>query len=308
MDQLPNKTFKLWHTHLRFQINLLFSPLAYYLSLSLSLFLRDASDAVRGRDNYDFYGYKLRVEFAKGRRNDRGGDRDRDDRRGGDRDRYDSRDDRRGGGRDDRDRRDDRRGGRDDRRERPRREFRPRNTAFRVLVTGLPSNASWQDLKDFVKKAVRPIFTDVEKNGDAATGIVGFENYEDVERCISKLDDTKFTSKESDTDCYVQVMEDKQHRGGSGGDKGGSPRRKSRSRSRSRSPVVRGRNNRSPSPRRDAPSRSRSPLAAADRRRGSASRSASPMQQEQGGNTPPRDGSRSPARSRSPSQDAEAPL
>lgn len=34
---------------------------------------RDAEDSVRGRDGYDFYGNKLRVELAKGGARDRGG-------------------------------------------------------------------------------------------------------------------------------------------------------------------------------------------------------------------------------------------
>lgn len=280
------------HTHLCPTIIFFFSPLAHRPLSPFSIlrvFLhRDASDAVRGRDNYDFYGYRLRVEFAKGRR-DRN-DRERGDR--GDRYRDDRRDDRRG----DRDRRDDRGdrrgGGRDDRRERGRREFRPRNTAYRVLVKGLPVSASWQDLKDFVKKAVRPVYTDVEKNGeDSATGVVGFESVEDMERCISKLDDTKFSTKDGDKDCYVRVMEDKAYGGGDGDvKKGGSSRR---SPSRSRSPVLR--KSGSPSPMREASrSRSRSPVA----RRPPPSRSASPEREQEG----------SPPRSRSPSQGVDAPV
>ncbi|KAL4539376.1 hypothetical protein Ndes2437B_g02243 [Nannochloris sp. 'desiccata'] len=267
---------------------------------------RDASDAVRGRDNYDFYGYRLRVEFAKGRRNDRGNDRDRGD-RGGDRYARDDRRDDKRGGRDDRDRRDDRRGG--DRKERTRREFRPRNTAFRVLVKGLPSGASWQDLKDFIKKAVRPIYTDVEKDGEEnAIGVVGFENLEDVERCISKLDDTKFESKDADKDCYVRVLEDKEHRSG-GGD--GAGRRKSRSRSRS---PANNRRDSSPSPRRVASpsrSRSRSPVAAAPRQRAPSRSAGTPPRQQQEaqeGSPAPCDASRSPSRSRSLSQDVDVPV
>lgn len=292
---------KLWpHSSLPMKTSCLLAP---RLLFPTSLFYRDASDAVRGRDNYDFYGYRLRVEFAKGRRNDRGNDRDR----GGDRYGRDDRRDDRQGGRDDRDRRDDRRGG--DRRERSRREFRPRNTAFRILVKGLPSGASWQDLKDFIKKAVRPIYTDVERDADDnAIGVVGFENLEDVERCISKLDDTKFESKDADKDCYVRVMEDEEHRnggGGGGGGGGGNGRRKSRSRS-----PADNRRGRSPSPRRDASpsrSRSRSPVAAAPRA-GTPPRHQHQEEEQQGGSPAPRDANRSPPRSRSPSQDIEGPV
>lgn len=66
---------------------------------------------MRGRDGYDFYGNRLRVELAKGAGAGRRG--------GG------------GGGF----------GGA------PPPGFRPRQTGFRVLVKGLPMSASWQDVK-----------------------------------------------------------------------------------------------------------------------------------------------------------------
>lgn len=34
-------------------------------------------------------------------------------------------------------------------------------TEFRVIVTGLPPSASWQDLKDHMRKAGEPTYTDV---------------------------------------------------------------------------------------------------------------------------------------------------
>lgn len=85
---------------------------------------RDAEDAVRGRDGYDFYGYRLRVEAS------RGGGRDGGDRFGGG---YG------GGG-----------GGRGREQTLPRYHpdvNRSKGTGYRVLVKGLPRSASWQDLK-----------------------------------------------------------------------------------------------------------------------------------------------------------------
>jgi len=73
---------------------------------------RDAEDACRGRDGYDYDGYRLRVELAHG-----GSRRSR------------GRDDGRSHGR-----------GRSE-------GTISRRTDYRVLVTGLPSSASWQDLK-----------------------------------------------------------------------------------------------------------------------------------------------------------------
>ena len=79
---------------------------------------RDAEDAVSERDGHDYYGYRLRVEVAHGGRGrDRGSDRDRGRGRSG------------GGG------------------------GSSRRTEYRVVITGLPSSASWQDLKDHMRKA-----------------------------------------------------------------------------------------------------------------------------------------------------------
>ena len=86
---------------------------------------RDAEDAVHGRDGYDFYGHRLRVELARGNRappmgppmggydRGRGGGGGYGGGGGG------------GGGGD----------------------FRGKGTGFRAIVKGLPMSASWQDLK-----------------------------------------------------------------------------------------------------------------------------------------------------------------
>ena len=69
--------------------------------------LRDAEEAARGRDGYDFYGNRIRVELARG---GFGG------------------------------------GGRGMPPPAPA-NFRARGSPYRVLVKGLPMSASWQDLK-----------------------------------------------------------------------------------------------------------------------------------------------------------------
>lgn len=46
---------------------------------------------------------------------------------------------------------------RDDRRRNP----RPYNTSFRVVVSGLPATASWQDLKDHMRKGGEVTFAQV---------------------------------------------------------------------------------------------------------------------------------------------------
>ena len=203
-------------------------------------FARDADDAVRGRDGYDYYGYRLRVELAKGNRRDRDRDRDR-----GDRDR--------------------------DRNERgARKTFIPPNTGYRVVVEGLPPSASWQDLKDFIRQVVPPAYTNVEKDRDGVVGIVEFDSADDMDRCIRKLDDTKFKNP-FDDNCMVRIVEDRKAAGRSrdrsrsrSPKRGRSPgpRGRDRDRDRSYSPPPARRDSRSPPPRdkEDERDRSRSPV------------------------------------------------
>ncbi|VDM43182.1 unnamed protein product [Toxocara canis] len=164
---------------------------------------RDAEDAVRSRDGYDFYGYRLRVEFPRGvgprgpggrplYGNDRGhgsSRRDSGSYGGGSS---------RGGG-------------------------TGRRTNYRVIVTGLPVSGarSWQDLKDHMREAGDVCYADILRDG---TGVVEYARLDDMKYAIRKLDDTKFKSHEGETS-YIRVRED------DGGDRGG--------RSRSRSPMAR---------------------------------------------------------------------
>ena len=53
---------------------------------------------------------------------------------------------------------------RDDRR---RTNPRPYNTAFRVVVSGLPPTASWQDLKDHMRKGGEVTFAQVRNTSNA---------------------------------------------------------------------------------------------------------------------------------------------
>uniref|UniRef100_M1AT83 Pre-mRNA-splicing factor SF2 n=1 Tax=Solanum tuberosum TaxID=4113 RepID=M1AT83_SOLTU len=98
---------------------------------------RDAEDAIRGRDGYDFDGHRLRVELAHGGR----GNSSSNDRYGG------------GGGGGGGGGRGQRGGG------------VSRRSDFRVLVTGLPHSASWQDLKDHMRRAGDVCFSQVFRDG-----------------------------------------------------------------------------------------------------------------------------------------------
>lgn len=145
---------------------------------------RDAEDAVKARDGYDYDGYRLRVEFPRGsgpgsfrgnRNSDRGGgggggggggEGGRGGGGGG------------GGGRD---------GGNRNRGPPTKR------SQFRVLVSGLPPSGSWQDLKDHMREAGDVCFADVYKDG---SGVVEFLRHEDMKYAIKKLDDSRFRSHE----------------------------------------------------------------------------------------------------------------
>ncbi|KAK9161576.1 hypothetical protein Syun_007917 [Stephania yunnanensis] len=239
---------------------------------------RDAEDAIRGRDGYNFDGHRLRVELAHGGRGHSSSLSRHSSYSGG------------GGSR----------GG------------VSRRTDYRVLVTGLPSSASWQDLKDHMRRAGDVCFSEVFRDGgeksvkaqghtrprpypcrskpagwalsrragllrdlqgsvgapmrpptpsrpaglflrsEGTTGIVDYTNYDDMKYAIRKLDDSEFRNAFSRA--YIRVKE--------------YDSSKSRSVSRSRSPSRSRSNGRSRS-------RSKSPKVKASRRSRSRSRSVS---------------------------------
>lgn len=162
---------------------------------------RDAEDAVQARDGYDYDGYRLRVEFPRGNGPGRGMGAPRGRGRGPP----------------------------------------ARRSQYRVLVSGLPSTGSWQDLKDHMREAGDVCYADVHKDG---SGVVEFLRHEDMKYAVKKLDDSRFRSHEGEV-AYIRVKEDYGSR--------------SRSRSRSYSPRrTRGSPTYSPANRSRSRSRSRS--------------------------------------------------
>ncbi|KAF3602048.1 hypothetical protein F2Q69_00035986 [Brassica cretica] len=209
---------------------------------------RDAKDAVDGRDGYNFDGCRLRVELSHGGRGQSSGDR-----RGG----YGGGGGYRGGG-----------GGGSAR-------FGvSRHSEFRVIVRGLPSSASWQDLKDHMRKAGDVCFAEVTRDRDGAYGVVDYTNYDDMKYAIRKLDDTEFKNPWARGYIRVKKYESSQSRSPSRSRSRSRGRDRSRSRSRSisrsksprkdmsksprRSPAKSISKSRSPSPDRKNPLRSRS--------------------------------------------------
>ncbi|OMO86731.1 hypothetical protein CCACVL1_09491 [Corchorus capsularis] len=205
---------------------------------------RDAEDAMRARDGYNFDGYRLRVELAHGGRRpsssaDRHGSYSGSSSRGP-----------------------------------------SRHSDYRVLVTGLPSSASWQDLKDHMRKAGDVCFSQVFRDRGGMRGIVDYTNYDDMKYAIRKLDDSEFRNAFSRA--YIRVKE--------------YDSRRSYSRSPSRSPYSRS-PSRSRSYSSKSRSRSKSPRAKYSRQSRSVSRSVSPRSRSV---SPARSYSRSRSRSRSP--------
>ncbi|PKA58427.1 Pre-mRNA-splicing factor SF2 [Apostasia shenzhenica] len=130
---------------------------------------RDAEDAVRGRDGYNFDGYRLRVEIAHGGR--------------GASSLYDRHSSfSNGGGR-----------------------GNTHRSNYQVIVTGLPSSTSWQDLKDHMRRAGDVCFSEVYRERGGTVGVVDYTNYDDMKYAIRKLDDSEFRNAFSRA--YIRVRE-----------------------------------------------------------------------------------------------------
>ncbi|CAM8997970.1 unnamed protein product [Rhodiola kirilowii] len=223
---------------------------------------RDAEDAISGRDGYEFAGYRLRVELARGGRGS--AHSSSSDRHSS----YSSGRGSRGGG-------------------------VSKRSEYRVMVTGLPSSASWQDLKDHMRAAGDVCFSQVFRDGKGTTGIVDYTNYEDMKYAVKKLDDSEFRNAFSRG--YVRVKEydsknDRSRSRSRSPAKRSRSRNRSRSRSRSRSKSPRAKSSREKSP------KDKSPKAKSSRR----SRTRSISLSRSRSVSDKRSMSRSPSRSRSP--------
>merc|ERR1739838_688308 len=176
----------------------------------------------------------------------------------------------------------------------------PRRSDYRVYVSGLPRNTSWQDLKDFFKSVADVGYANMERD----VGVVEFHDRRDMEEVIRQMDGREFSNQYGSDKISVCDTPPEDYQGGggnrggyggrgggggSGGDRGG--------RDRSVSPRAR----RSPSPARRARSRSRSvdndTRRERPRSRSPAGRRESPARA--GSRSRSRSAQRSPVRSRS---------
>ncbi|KAK7975985.1 hypothetical protein PG989_014448 [Apiospora arundinis] len=69
---------------------------------------------------------------------------------------------------------------------------RPRRTAYRMQITGLPNDTSWQDLKDFARQSsLDVVYSETGREGNGR-GFVEFENAADLRTAVEKLDNREF--------------------------------------------------------------------------------------------------------------------
>ncbi|KAL1989422.1 hypothetical protein VTN96DRAFT_184 [Rasamsonia emersonii] len=69
---------------------------------------------------------------------------------------------------------------------------RPRRTIYRMQVSGLPSETSWQDLKDFARQSgVDVVYSETSRERDGR-GFVEFESSSDLKVAVDKLDGREF--------------------------------------------------------------------------------------------------------------------
>merc|ERR1712172_370316 len=101
-----------------------------------------------------------------------------------------------------------------------------RRTGYRTIVENLSSRTSWQDLKDFMRKAGEITYTNTNQPR-VGEGIVEFGSRRDMEYALDKLDGEELDGRR------IRLVEE-----------GGN---KSRSRSRSRGDRRRSSRDRSPS-------------------------------------------------------------
>merc|ERR1712080_318516 len=80
----------------------------------------------------------------------------------------------------------------------------PRRSDYRLMVSGLPSSGSWQDIKDHMREAGEVVYAEVFRDG---AGVVEFSKKADMEWALKNLDDSKFKSHEGES-AFIRVKAD----------------------------------------------------------------------------------------------------
>jgi len=178
----------------------------------------DASDAVRKVNGQNFNGGRIRVELANACS-------DNDSRDSGSRARVS--------------------------------DGRYRRTNYRVIVKNLSSRTSWQDLKDYMKKAGEITYSTVNRE-NSGEGLVEFADRSSMEYAMDELDNTKLDGRRIELEQERRSRSPSRRRSRSRSRSGGRRYERSRSRSGSRSRRERRREERSRSRSRSRRERSRS--------------------------------------------------
>ncbi|KAI0429624.1 hypothetical protein F5Y09DRAFT_342511 [Xylaria sp. FL1042] len=86
---------------------------------------------------------------------------------------------------------------------------RPRRTPYRMQITGLPNDTSWQDLKDFARQSsLDVVYSETGREGNGR-GFVEFETAADLKTAVEKLDNREFKGQRvscvADISLHVEI-------------------------------------------------------------------------------------------------------
>ncbi|RWA06041.1 hypothetical protein EKO27_g9059 [Xylaria grammica] len=88
---------------------------------------------------------------------------------------------------------------------------RPRRTPYRMQITGLPNDTSWQDLKDFARQSsLDVVYSETGRDGNGR-GFVEFETAADLKTAVEKLDNREFKGQR--VNCVADTQPDFPPRG-----------------------------------------------------------------------------------------------
>ncbi|KAL1989569.1 hypothetical protein VTN49DRAFT_6766 [Thermomyces lanuginosus] len=86
---------------------------------------------------------------------------------------------------------------------------RPRRTIYRMQVSGLPPDTSWQDLKDFARQSqVDVVYSETSRERDGR-GFVEFETAADLKTAVEKLDGLELKGSRVTCTSDIQAYDDR---------------------------------------------------------------------------------------------------
>lgn len=111
---------------------------------------------------------------------------------------------------------------------------RYRRTNYRIIVRNLSSRTSWQDLKDYMKKAGEITYSTVNRE-NSGEGLIEFADRSSMEYAMDELDNTKLDGRRIELEEERRSRSRSRSRNRNARSRSRSSRRYERSRSRSRS-------------------------------------------------------------------------